>query len=123
MRRKFFKSFFAVTIVAAVGVSSYKAYESYTVANMNESDMLIAENASALSQSESVQLYTRITNNCEYSWTGKKNSVISATIGNQVISVSIGSDGTGSYTVSNGEVRCIGGGNELCIPQNCPVKL
>ena len=47
--KKFMKMAFAVVAFAAVGLSSYKAYGSYTAANMSEEDLLIAENVLALS--------------------------------------------------------------------------
>ena len=44
------KMAFAVVAFAAVGLCSYKAYGSYTAANMSEEDLLIAENIEALAQ-------------------------------------------------------------------------
>lgn len=48
MKQKKIKAFFAVAAFAAVGLGSYKAYGSYTAANMSENDLLLAENALAL---------------------------------------------------------------------------
>ena len=50
--KKFMKMAFAVVAFAAVGLGSYKAYGSYTAANMSEEDLLIAENIEALSSPE-----------------------------------------------------------------------
>lgn len=50
MKQKKIKAFFAVAAIAAVGLGSYKAYGSYTAANMSEEDLFIAENIEALSQ-------------------------------------------------------------------------
>lgn len=48
MRKKIFKGFFAtVAIVATVSLGSYKAYNSYVVANMSGDNLLIAENIEA----------------------------------------------------------------------------
>lgn len=44
---------FAVVAFAAVGLGSYKAYGSYTAANMSEEDLLLAENVLALSDDNS----------------------------------------------------------------------
>ncbi len=52
MKQKKIKAFFAVAAIAAVGLGSYKAYGSYTAANMSEEDLFLAENVSALSQSD-----------------------------------------------------------------------
>ena len=51
MKRKLFKSLFAVAAIAAVGLGSYKAYGSYVTANMSEDDLLWAENVEAITQS------------------------------------------------------------------------
>ena len=48
--KKIIKMAFAVVAFAAVGLGSYKAYGSYTAANMSEEDLLIAENVLALSE-------------------------------------------------------------------------
>ena len=50
MKRKLFKSLFAVAAIAAVGLGSYKAYGSYVTANMSEDDLLMMENVLALSE-------------------------------------------------------------------------
>ena len=47
--KKFMKMTFAVVAIAVVGLGSYKAYGSYTAANMSEEDLLVAENILALS--------------------------------------------------------------------------
>lgn len=45
------KMTFAVVAIAVVGLGSYKAYGSYTAANMSEEDLLVAENVLAISES------------------------------------------------------------------------
>ena len=50
MKKNIFKSVFAVAAIAAVGLGSYKAYGSYTAANMSEEDLLLQENVLALSE-------------------------------------------------------------------------
>ena len=47
--KKIIKMAFAVVAIAAVGLGSFKAYSSYTAANMSEEDLLMAENVLALS--------------------------------------------------------------------------
>ena len=47
MKKIFFKAFFAVAVVATVGLGSYKAYDSHVAANMD--DLLMAENIEAQS--------------------------------------------------------------------------
>ena len=46
------KMAFAVVAFAAVGLGSYRAYGSYTAANMSEEDMLLSENIEALNSPE-----------------------------------------------------------------------
>lgn len=50
MKKKFFKATFAVAAIASVGLGSYKAYGSYTAANISDDDLLMAENIEAISQ-------------------------------------------------------------------------
>lgn len=52
MKKNIFKSAFAVAAIATVGLGSYKAYGSYTAANMSEDDLLWAENIEALARDE-----------------------------------------------------------------------
>ena len=49
MKRKLFKSLFAVAAIAAVGLGSYKAYGSYVARPDSGEDLLLAENLLALS--------------------------------------------------------------------------
>ncbi|MCR5312392.1 MAG: hypothetical protein K6E54_01850 [Bacteroidaceae bacterium] len=48
--KKNIKMAFAVVALVAVGLGSYKAYGSYTAANMSEDDLLWAENIEAIGQ-------------------------------------------------------------------------
>lgn len=57
MKQRKNKTFFAVAAIVAVGLGSYKAYESYTAANMSDEDLFLAENIEAMSNGES-QGYT-----------------------------------------------------------------
>ena len=50
MKKKFVKATLAVAAIAAVGLSSYKAYGSYVAANASEEESLLSENIEALSQ-------------------------------------------------------------------------
>ncbi len=54
--KNLFKIAFAVVAFAAVGLGSYKAYGSYTAANMSEENLLTLENVLALSDPESEPL-------------------------------------------------------------------
>ena len=54
MKKKFLKSFVAFAAVAVAGLGSYKAYGSYTDADMTEDDVLLSENVLALSLSENL---------------------------------------------------------------------
>ncbi len=67
--KKFMKMAFAVVAFAAVGLGSYRAYGSYTAANMSEEDLLITENVLALSEGNSdgsnmVHVRTYVTGYC-----------------------------------------------------------
>ena len=48
--KKYFNMTLAVAAFAAVGLGSYKAYNSYTAANMSEENLLLAENVLAVSE-------------------------------------------------------------------------
>ena len=48
--KKVIKTVLAVVTIAAVGMGSYKVYDSYVGANMSEEDLLLAENVLALSE-------------------------------------------------------------------------
>ena len=39
MKKNFFKATLAFAAIATVGLGSYKAYDSYTAANMSENDL------------------------------------------------------------------------------------
>ena len=49
--KKFMKMAFSVVAITAVGLGSYKAYGSYTAANMSEEDLLMAEKVDVFSES------------------------------------------------------------------------
>ena len=73
MKKNFFKATLAVAAIAAVGLGSYKAYGSYTAANMSENDLLLAENVLALSDCTGgmANKYCPIWNvTVEYGWGG-----------------------------------------------------
>ncbi len=63
--KKIFKMAFAVVAIASVGLGSYKAYGSYTAANMSEESLLMAENVLALSDAtcdcKNITCYSTIT--------------------------------------------------------------
>ena len=50
MKKNFIKATFAVAAIVTVGLGSYKAYGSYTAANMSEEDILLMENVLAISE-------------------------------------------------------------------------
>lgn len=106
----------AVATVAIAIVVSYNAYISPTDSKLSG---LALSNIEALAQNDEGDKekgYTRVPADCEIVVTGKANSTITvAGIG----TVKLDSNGEYRYTKKNGEVRCILGGGELCIPQNC----
>ncbi len=66
--KKFMKMAFAVVAFAAVGLGSYKAYGSYTAANMSEEDLLIAENVLAISEGGDNQILGWLNEHHDYSY-------------------------------------------------------
>lgn len=50
--KNIFKATLAVAAIAAVGMGSYRAYDSYVASNMSTEDLLFAENVEALSMSD-----------------------------------------------------------------------
>ena len=63
MKKKFFKAALAIAAIATVGLGSYKAYDSYTAANMSENDLLLTEDVLALSD-------PNYGNNSQYTYEG-----------------------------------------------------
>ena len=108
------KIFGGIAVLAIAALATWNV--SLNSQNSSLSEIQLA-NIEALA-TESGTLFTRITGNCTYSGTGKAGSTV--TIAG--ISITVSTDGTCSYSANNAEVRCIGGGNEVCIPQNCPTS-
>ena len=126
--KKFMKMAFAVVAFAAVGLGSYKAYGSYTAANMSEEDLLIAENVEALSQSKEGQgYYTNCTISnprCEYDVTGPAgkrrfvkpvNLPYSMEIEGEYLTFNKYGHADFVYTGTN----CYAGGQSECLPKPC----
>ncbi len=88
----------------------------------NDSSLLALANVEALA-TEGSTLYTRITSDCVYTWTGKAKTSFSVTIGGVSMSFTYDENGVATYTAKDSQVRCIAGGNEVCMAQNCPVAI
>ena len=61
-------------------------------------------------------LWHRNDKNCVYSFTGKAGAVITI-FGGKVLT--IGADGTASYTVTDGQTVCTAGGQQQCTSRYC----
>lgn len=110
MKKKIFGGALVLAIVVVV------AFNLNLIIGNNETSALILANIEALASESNAAKYTRITDDCKITITGKAGaSVTVAGIG----TIKLDSNGEYTYTKSKGEVRCIGGGNEVCIPQNC----
>ncbi len=60
MKKNFIKTAFAVVCVVAAGIGGYKAY---SAANQSETNQLLTENVEALSQSEIINTWCKVSQN------------------------------------------------------------
>lgn len=65
-------------------------------------------------------LFSRFASDCKYEGTSAAFATITLSPG---LSVVANWHGDWTYIAHNAEVRCISGGNELCLPQNCPAYM
>jgi len=104
-------------LALAAGVSSYAYYRSHQIVAKNS---LAKANIDALTDNENQGLWKRIDEDCTYTFYGKAGSIVSFTIGDHSVSLTIGAEGYVSYTYSGGKTRCVSGGNEQCTARYCP---
>lgn len=92
--------------------------------NAKPDNSILAKNIEALSQSEgggsTTVYFFRVDEDCEYTFTGKKGSTISFSIGGQNISITLNKNGEYTYVYKHGRTRCTVGGYELCEARYCP---
>ncbi|MDR1155861.1 MAG: hypothetical protein LBL04_14235 [Bacteroidales bacterium] len=62
-------------------------------------------------------LWERTDGDCVYTFTGKAGAKITI-FGGTIIT--IGTDGTATYTYGNGKTECASGGNQQCTARYCP---
>ena len=123
--RKILSGLFALALLAttAVGVAESKKSE----AKMSD---LALKNILALADVENPNLgeegggdgtlWTRLDGDCTYTFTGEAGSIINFKILGVPFSVTIGVDGTASYTYPGGKTNCTAGGQEQCMARYCP---
>jgi hypothetical protein len=90
--------------------------------NTNENCDAELKTIEALAEDESTYpMWSRSTNDCEHTFTGKIGAKIDVPVGGvTVATLTIGSNGTATYTYGSGEVICTRGGQSQCSQQNCP---
>ena len=125
MRKKVFSGVFALVILLIAGYGVNRSMNSY--ADLSD---LALKNVLALAQIENPgsgeegggdgTLWTRLDGDCTYTFTGKAGSIINFKILGIPFSVTIGADGTASYTYPGGRTNCTEGGQEQCIARYCP---
>ena len=89
-------------LISAIGVSTLIGFNvTISIEDLNKESFVTLRNIEALAD------------NGESSH--QESLVTVAGIG----TITLNSNGEYTYTKENGEVRCMGGGNEVCIAQNC----
>ncbi len=87
------------------------------------SDNVLLANVEALANPENEGGWFREDKDCEYTFTGQKNTSFSLTIGSNVISGKYDNDGQYVYKVKDGKTHCTSGGHEQCTARYCPVVI
>ncbi len=105
---------FVVICIALVGI----LFNDFQVSN----NVLLA-NIEALANPETEGGWFREDKDCEYTFTGQKNTSFSLTVGSSVISGKYDNDGKYVYTVKDGKTHCTSGGHEQCTARYCPVVI
>ena len=116
------KIFGGIAIVAIAAAIAFNVSLNLNKSN-NQLSQLALANVEALATTEGSTLYTRVTSDCVYTWTGKAKATFSVSIGGVSKSFTYDENGEATYTAKDAQVRCIGGGNEVCNAQNCPVSV
>ena len=114
MKKVYRTALMAVAVLVA-GYGGYKAYETTALNNQLKSDILIAENVSALSEN-STNLYHRNTFDCKIV-AAAGSTVNLKTIGITMGSMKVGAEG---YVIfEDVGVECTAGGQTLCSQREC----
>ncbi|WP_436417266.1 NVEALA domain-containing protein [Petrimonas sulfuriphila] len=117
MKKKLLSGIFALALLVATGYGVSQSMKS----DANLSDLALS-NVEALAQDESGggTLWTRTDGDCTYTFTGRAGSTISITIAGISVTLTIGADGTATYTYGDGKTDCASGGNQQCTARYCP---
>ena len=126
MKRKLFKSLFAVAAIAAVGLGSYKAYGSYVTANLAGEKTLLVENVEALAKRTEVKLTVISDSSCKSGGVASSScsSSTSSSLGAGVNVSIVGSGGGVNVNVESGtacSVTC-DSGFYACCSSSCNCK-
>lgn len=103
-----------VLVIAAI--ATFNIYLNTKKDNMS---LLVLANVEALAKDDEGApgaSYTRVASDCVITIKGKAGSSVTLP---GLGTVKLDHNGEYTYTRVKGEVRCIGGGGEMCIPQNC----
>ena len=113
MKKNFFRAFFAVAAIATVGLGSYKAYGSYTAANVAENDLLLAEDVLAVSDPHESSWWDFFNNYYVEEWIPiTSNNCIDGTVSYKGMKFSVSSCTSYTYAVY---WHCYDGGKkDLC---------
>ena len=113
MKKKFFKATLAVAAIATVGLGSYKAYGSYTAANVAENDLLLAEDVLAVSDPHEPSWWDFFNNYYVEEWIPiTSNNCIDGTVSYKGMKFSVSSCTSYTYAVY---WHCYDGGKkDLC---------
>lgn len=122
MKKNILKSTLVVAITVVSTTFGYESYNQYHNQDFAFSNPLMKENIEALADpAENDELWHREDKDCVYTITGKAGGKIQVKIaGVGIVNLTIGADGTASYTYSGGKTICTAGGNQQCESRYCP---
>jgi hypothetical protein len=120
--KKFVLSIGAVALIALAAVNVSIALQSEKDAKWNvASQFSLAQNenggGSGTGENGGGTLWTRTDGDCVYTFTGKVGAKITI-FGGTIIT--IGADGTATYTYGGGKTDCTSGGSQQCSARYCP---
>src|SRR5574344_877680 len=123
MKKKTIKSTLAVAVLVASAAFGYTSYTQHQDNQLAYANPLIEENISALADNptDGRAIFKRTDQDCVYTVTGKAGGNIKLNIGGaSILNLTIGADGSASYTYPGGKTICESDGHQECTSRYCP---
>lgn len=120
--KKSLKTALAVAVMGVSAIMGYVFYTQYHNKQLAFANPLMEENVEALADPAGVNtLWHRDDQDCVYTVTGKAGGTIKVKIvGIGIVNLTLGADGSASYTYPGGKTICTAGGNQQCESRYCP---